>query len=198
MDHGHLAQAVIQPTMRVAQAASAAWALLAGPCLSILIFHRVHAKADLLFPEEPDAARFDRLMRFVAGAFKVMTLGEAVTALADGKLPPRALVITFDDGYADNAEVALPILLRHGLKASFFVSTGFLDGGRMWNDSVIACVGRCAHQVLDLESFGLGQSPMATLVARLDRDFQKPGFRRQPPLQDEPKVRVGRPLLGQG
>ena len=105
-------------------------------------------------------------MRFVAGAFKVMTLGEAVTALADGKLPPRALVITFDDGYADNAEVALPILLRHGLKASFFVSTGFLDGGRMWNDSVIACVGRCAHQVLDLESFGLGQSPMATLAMR--------------------------------
>lgn len=131
--------------------------MLTSPRLSILIFHRVHAQTDGLFAHEPDAERFDRLMRFIARSFNVMSLGKAVTCLAEGRLPPRALVITFDDGYADNAEVAVPILMRHGLTASFFISTGFLDGGRMWNDSVIECLRACRHSEIDLESFGLGR-----------------------------------------
>lgn len=130
---------------------------VASPRLSILIFHRVHARADSLFPHEPDAVRFERLMRFVARGFNVMTLGEAVTCLTRGSLPPRSLVITFDDGYADNAEVALPILRRCGLTASFFVSSGFLDGGRMWNDSIIECLRACRHPEIDLEAFHLGR-----------------------------------------
>ena len=108
--------------------------------LSTLIFHRVNADPDPLFPCEPDAQRFESLMRFVAATYRVMTLGEAIDHLARATLPPRSLVITFDDGYADNAEVALPILQRLGLRATFFISTGFLDGGRMWNDSVIECL----------------------------------------------------------
>jgi peptidoglycan/xylan/chitin deacetylase (PgdA/CDA1 family) len=134
--------------------------------LSILIFHRVHARPDTIFPDEPDAARFDRLMRFVARSFRVMTLGDAVSCLAQGNLPSRALVISFDDGYADNTEVALPILQRHGLAASFFVSTGFLDGGRMWNDSVVECLRACRHQEIDLEAFGLGRCSLAGAVER--------------------------------
>lgn len=134
---------------------------LTPPRLSILIFHRVHARADSIFPSEPDAVRFERLMRFVARSFRVMALGEAVTCLANGNLPSRALVITFDDGYADNAEVALPILQRCGLTATFFVSTGFLDCGRMWNDSVIECLRACRHSEIDLESFGLGRCSLA-------------------------------------
>ena len=145
----------------IARSGFSSFGALTSPRLSILIFHRVHAQADSIFPHEPDAARFDSLMRFVACTFRVMTLGDAVTCLAHGNLPPRALVITFDDGYADNAQVALPILQRHGLTASFFVSTGFLDGGRMWNDSVIECVRACRHSMVDLESFGLGQCSLS-------------------------------------
>ncbi len=139
-----------------------------SPRLSILIFHRVHAQPDTIFPDEPDAARFDRLMRFVARSFRVMTLGDAVSRLAQGSLPSRSLVITFDDGYADNAEVALPILQRHGLAASFFISTGFLDGGRMWNDSVVECLRACRHQEIDLEAFGLGVFSLANAAQRRD------------------------------
>lgn len=129
---------------------------VAGQRLLILIYHRVHSQADAIFPHEMDIARFDQLMRFVARSFRVMTLGQAVARLARDELPPRALVVTFDDGYADNAELALPILQRHGLVATFFVSTGFLDGGLMWNDSVIETVRACRHTEMDLESFGLG------------------------------------------
>ena len=131
--------------------------------LSTLIFHRVLPQSDPLFPGEVDAVRFDRLMAIVARAFTVLTLGQALDLRAAGRLPPRALVITFDDGYADNAEIALPILQRHGLLASFFVSTGFLDGGRMWNDTVIECVRGSAAPVLDLALFGLGEVPISSL-----------------------------------
>lgn len=134
--------------------------------LSILIYHRVHVTADPLFPFEPDARRFEALMRFVAATYRVMTLGEAVDHLANDTLPPRSLVITFDDGYADNAEVALPILERFGLRATFFVSSGFLDGGRMWNDSVIECLRASAKESIDLDAHGLGRLPLLTTADR--------------------------------
>lgn len=125
--------------------------------LSILIFHRVHALPDSMFPDEPDARRFEALMRYVAATYRVMTLGKAIDHLAQGTLPLRSLVVTFDDGYADNVEVALPILQRLGMRATFFVATGFLDGGRMFNDSVIECLRASRQSRIDLGTFGLGQ-----------------------------------------
>src|SRR6476646_8572298 len=104
------AQALSVPVVR------SAFRLFGGPgshCLSILVFHRVLPRHDGMLFDLPDADRFDQLMRLVASSFHVLTLGAAVNLLQSGTLPPRALVITFDDGYADNAEIALPILLRH-------------------------------------------------------------------------------------
>ncbi len=127
------------------------------PRLLILIFHRVHAQADPLAPHEPDAARFDALLGLLRRSFRVLALGPAVAALREGTLPSRALAITFDDGYADNAEVALPLLRKHGLPATFFVATGFLDGaGCMWNDRLIESVRatRCARA--DFGAAGIG------------------------------------------
>jgi peptidoglycan/xylan/chitin deacetylase (PgdA/CDA1 family) len=124
--------------------------------LSILIFHRVLPKSDSLFPEEPDAKRFDEILSWVGGAFNVLSLEHAVSLLARGALPPRALAITFDDGYADNYAVALPILARHSMTATFFVASGFLDGGRMWNDTVIESVRAFDGSELDLSELGLG------------------------------------------
>ncbi len=136
--------------------------LASGQRLSILIFHRVLAAPDALFPAEVDAARFDRLMALVARSFNVLTLADAVRRLGQGNLPPRALCITFDDGYADNHDIALPILQRHGLSACFFIATGFLDGGRMFNDSVIECVRRSSAKRIDLAEFGLGVFDLGT------------------------------------
>ena len=138
----------------------------AGNRLSILIFHRVLPRPDPLFPDEIDAAQFDRLMTLVAGGYNVLSLGRALPLLATSQLPPRALVITFDDGYADNAEIALPILRRHGLVATFFVASGFLDGGRMWNDTVIECLRRTDRDSVDLGDFGLARFATTTTGER--------------------------------
>ena len=130
----------------------------AGPQarLSILIFHRVLTQPDPLFPGEQDIRRFDEVLSWVSKWFQVLPLDEAVTRLQAGTLPARAAAITFDDGYADNATNALPVLQHHGMTASFFVATSFLDGGRMWNDSVVEAVRTCSAKVLDLDSGGLG------------------------------------------
>jgi peptidoglycan/xylan/chitin deacetylase (PgdA/CDA1 family) len=76
--------------------------------LSVLIFHRVLPRPDPLFPGEPDAARFDWQLRLLKRWFDILPLPDAVHALREGRLPARALAITFDDGYADNCTVALP------------------------------------------------------------------------------------------
>ena len=133
--------------------------------LSILIYHRVLPKADPLFPSEVDAERFDQQLRYLKQAFNIIPLSQAVEGLRNGALPPRAACITFDDGYADNADIALPILKRHGVSATFFVATGFLNGGRMWNDTVIELIRRAPDRI-DLGALGLGQFTLDTLPKR--------------------------------
>lgn len=125
--------------------------------LSVFIFHRVLAESDPLFPDEPDANRFSQMLDWIKSWFNVLPLDVAVNCLKQGDLPPRSAAITFDDGYADNRTIALPILRQYGLPATFFIATGFLDGGRMWNDTVIESVRRSENDVLDLTSMELGR-----------------------------------------
>lgn len=118
--------------------------------LTVLIFHRVLREVDPLFPDEVDAARFDELLGWLKSWFNVLPLDAAIRQLHDGRLPARAAALSFDDGYADNHDVALPLLRRHGLPCSFFIATGFLDGGRMWNDTLIESVRLSKLPTLDL------------------------------------------------
>lgn len=122
----------------------------------ILIFHRVLKEPDPLLPGEMDRARFDHLIGAIKDVFNILPLGEALDLLDQGALPPASLSITFDDGYADNATQALPVLQEHEVSATFFVTSGFLDGGRMWNDTVIETVRRLPAGELDLTDIGLG------------------------------------------
>jgi peptidoglycan/xylan/chitin deacetylase (PgdA/CDA1 family) len=123
--------------------------------LSILIFHRVLPRPDPLFPGEIDAMQFDQILQWLKRWCNVLPLGEAVDRLQAGTLPARAAAITFDDGYADNHDIAMPILQRHGMCATFFIATGYLDGGRMFNDSLIEAVRNSTEDSVDLAEFGL-------------------------------------------
>jgi peptidoglycan/xylan/chitin deacetylase (PgdA/CDA1 family) len=137
-----------------------------GGQLSILAFHRVLPESDALFPDVPDVRRFAQILAWLKGWFNVLPLDEAVDRLSRGELPERAAAITFDDGYADNYTQALPILRRHGMSATFFVATGFLDGGRMWNDTIIEAIRRSPRESIDLSAIGLPTFPIASLAER--------------------------------
>jgi peptidoglycan/xylan/chitin deacetylase (PgdA/CDA1 family) len=78
---------------------------------------------------------FARQMRLLAALrYRVISLDELAAALREGRpLPRRAVVITIDDGYRDNAQVALPILRRHGFAASVFLVSERLDAGNDWD-----------------------------------------------------------------
>jgi len=122
--------------------------------LSVLIFHRVLAQPDPLFPGELDLVRFDAICAWLKAWFNVLPLDDAVRRWRDRTLPSRAAAITFDDGYADNHDLALPILRHHGLTATFFIATGYLDGGVMWNDEVINALRNTRRSSLDLRGIG--------------------------------------------
>ena len=157
--------------------------------LCILIFHRVLDSPDPLLPDESDVAAFETRMHWVRSWFNVLPLSEAVERMYSGSLPARALSITFDDGYADNAEQAAPILESLGLTATFFVTTGFMSGGCMWNDQVIEAVRWCRSLKLDLTSIGLGQVNLASLAdRRLAVMTVLQGIKHRPPAERKAAV----------
>lgn len=108
--------------------------------LSVFYFHRVLAGPDPLLTREPDARSFASILDWIAAQFRVLDPLEACEALVDGRLPARPAVISFDDGYRDNHDVALPLLRERRLPAVFFVATSFLDGSMMFNDRVIEAI----------------------------------------------------------
>jgi peptidoglycan/xylan/chitin deacetylase (PgdA/CDA1 family) len=134
--------------------------------LTVLIYHRVMAAPDPLRPGEPTAAEFEARMRWLKAHFNVIPLADAVAGLKAGKLPARPLAITFDDGYRDNHDLAAPILAKLGLPATFFVATGYLDGGIMFNDVVIEAVRQARGDALDLGPLGLGTHALASVEDR--------------------------------
>jgi peptidoglycan/xylan/chitin deacetylase (PgdA/CDA1 family) len=138
-----------------------------GPAsLLVLIYHRVLPTRDPLLPDEPDAADFSAQMDLIGRNFRLLPLREAVQRLRSGDLPARSVSITFDDGYANNCEVALPILKARGIPATVFVAPGFLSGGRMFNDTVVEAVRRAPAE-LDLTREGFGRHALPDDAARV-------------------------------
>ena len=84
----------------------------------ILMYHR--------FPQK-HAANFDRQCAFLAERYTVVSLEEAARRLERNDPVTNLAVITIDDGYADVHSVALPILQKHRLPATLFVTTGFIQ-----------------------------------------------------------------------
>jgi peptidoglycan/xylan/chitin deacetylase (PgdA/CDA1 family) len=134
--------------------------------LPILMYHRVVPELDALQPEVPTAATLDTQFRALADVFNVLPLEDAAQHLYEGTLPARSVCITFDDGYADNHSIALPLLLKHRLTATVFVASGFLDGGRMFNDTIFEAVRRLPGGDVDLGWLGLGRCRVGDVVSR--------------------------------
>ncbi len=127
--------------------------------LVILTYHRVVADDPLKDPDEIDEQQFRMHVATLSRFFNVLKLSDAISGLRNGGLPSRAVAITFDDGYKDNVTAALPILEHYGVPATFFIATGFLDGGIMWNDTVIESVKRFEGDRIDLDELDLGSYP---------------------------------------
>ena len=96
----------------------------------IFMFHAV-AERPSPFRLQVSREELERFCRVVAESYDVLPLAELESRRRSGTLPARAVAITFDDGYADNHDVAWPVLKEHGLPASVFVTTGTVGGERL-------------------------------------------------------------------
>lgn len=98
-----------------------------GPGLVVLIYHRVGARTG----SEVDLATklFDEQVGELSAAGRLVSLDDGLARLAAADLADRPVVLTFDDGTADWADEAMPILVRHQAPATFYVATDFVDRG---------------------------------------------------------------------
>lgn len=166
--------------------------------LCILNYHRILAAPDPLLKDEPSVTAFRWQMELLADCFNVMSLPEALAALTSGNVPPRAVCITFDDGYRSVHDLALPVLRRLGLPATVFVSTGYLSGRNMWNDRIVEAVQYYAGDWLDLTEFGLGSYPMRTIDERATSlDNLTEAFKYLPPETRQDFVQRLHILIGE-
>lgn len=96
----------------------------------IALFHRVD---DELAGNPISCTRtdFEAYCRFFGRYFRVVSLETLLTRLRRGEDVDRHLVITFDDGYKDNRDVAARALQRHGLTACFFIATELIGSSRV-------------------------------------------------------------------
>lgn len=103
----------------------------------VLVYHHIAE-------HKPDATQIERDVTIPPAAFEqhlrhirddgyaVIPYGQLVDCLTIGTpLPPKAVVLTFDDGLASQYRLALPLLERFGQTATFFVPTAYLGGGRI-------------------------------------------------------------------
>ncbi len=91
----------------------------------ILNYHSIHPVHK--FATKPDD--FTKQMEYMAVNFKLISLHDLYEMRTTKKdISGRFAVITFDDGYEDNYDYAFPILKYFGVNATFFLTTGFLNG----------------------------------------------------------------------
>lgn len=167
----------------------AAGLLSARRQLLVLTYHRILPAPDPLLPDEVDAGRFERELGFLVQHFRVLPLVEAVERLRRRSLPARALCITLDDGYANNCDIALPILRRHSVPATCFVASGFVGGGLMWNDVVIEAIRGARAGQVNLRRHGLGLHELASIGDRCRAvNFLLTAIKHLPPAERAARV----------
>jgi peptidoglycan/xylan/chitin deacetylase (PgdA/CDA1 family) len=101
-------------------------ALLLRKNAVVVAFHRVQHGTDVADSLTVDPRTFETFCRFFRRHFRVVPLPELVRGLEAGRTPRRELAITFDDGYRDNFENAVPILETLSLPATFFLVSGWV------------------------------------------------------------------------
>lgn len=133
---GEASLTLLPPYAAAAKAAvtrirTAAWRLTNSPCvehngLRILYYHRVSPVRDSL---AVSPVQFRLQMDYLAEhGYRVADLVTAMDQVRAGVLPPKTVALTFDDGYRDVVDNALPVLEDHRYTATAFVVTGAADG----------------------------------------------------------------------
>ncbi len=106
---------------------------LAAPSAVLLMYHSIVENPELTHNTvgiSQSLENFEAHIRSVATRFAPVTLDEVAEFAQGGRpLPPWAVAVTFDDGFADNYECALPVLRRYGVPATFYIMVNAVQTG---------------------------------------------------------------------
>jgi peptidoglycan/xylan/chitin deacetylase (PgdA/CDA1 family) len=130
-------------------------ARLGLPLLSVFTYHRIAEPSDVaeLDPgvAEVNAGEFQEQLAVIKTHCTVVSLRDVRLFLKGRRLPPNPVMVAFDDGYRDNHDVALPLLEKAGVAATFFIATAYPDGGRLfWWDRVALLMRRCRRARVEI------------------------------------------------
>ncbi len=140
------------------------WATRGG--LGVLMYHRFSFEANA---HKISAKDFAVHLAYLKKHCRVLSLTEAVERLSDDTLPPNAVVITIDDGYADSFEIAFPLLKQFDLPATVYAVTDFLDNQSwLWTDLMRYVLLNAKKELIEIE-FADGEKIAANLSAINDR-----------------------------
>ena len=120
-------------------------ARILGPSYSLrsVVFHNISATESPFttgMSVSITPAKFEAALRFLTRYYTPVRLQDVLID-SDGRgLPPRAVLVTFDDAYASVAESAAPLCRRFGVPAVFFVNAAFLDNQRLAPDNLVCYV----------------------------------------------------------
>ena len=134
-----------------------------GDEFHVFTYHRVNDDGAPFF-RGATLRDFTSQMELLRDRCDVLSLDDLWAGAASGALPPRAVGITFDDGYRDNFDNAFPVLRRLGLPATIFLSTGPIEnGGPLWHDRVFDAF---AKSQADAFLWGTDRLPIDTYSQR--------------------------------
>jgi peptidoglycan/xylan/chitin deacetylase (PgdA/CDA1 family) len=131
-------------------------AKLRFPVLSVFTYHRIAEPSEVaeLDPgvAEVNTREFQEQLAVIKMHCTVVSLRDVRLFVKGGRLPPNPVMVAFDDGYRDNHDVALPLLEKAGIPATFFIATEFPDGGRLyWWDRVALLMHRCCRRRVEIQ-----------------------------------------------
>lgn len=100
--------------------------------------------------------QFRRQVEVIKKYFTPMTLKDLMRAHEAGDIPEHAVVVTFDDGYRDFADIAYPILQEAGVPVTLFITTGFVNGDLwLWPDKIRYAINKTTIKNVRFGEFNL-------------------------------------------
>ena len=144
-----------------------------SPWLTVLTYHRIHDNpGDQPFDAgviDATSAELDWQLATLRRYFTPIGIEELLDFMNGKPLPTNPAIVTFDDGYRECHERALPILKAHGIKAVFFVATSYVSERRVfWWDRIAYIVNRAQRSRFEIHypmrmTVEIGPHPEQTL-----------------------------------
>lgn len=167
-----------------------------GPRLTIVRHHRVFADAEapLYRIGVSESVLAGQLALFARLGVTPLTVSEGLARLAEGR-SGRWVAMTFDDGYADNVERALPLLEAHGARATFYLTAGLMESRRApWWDELAHRLSGGARGTVSFACDGETRTLELDSAAGRAAAFEAllPGFRVTPERREARLAALGR------